>query len=1513
MKKIILLCFATLLATLMWTPGHAQYCAPEATNSDRYVDSFSTTAGSENISNASSGFSTAGYGDFTSLTVEQGLNGAVNFEVNIEGGNAGFRIWVDWNQDDVFDSTDEVAFQSSGYSIAHSGTFTIPANALEGETRMRIVSHWLNSSGEVDPCETGFTYGEFEDYTFNVTSTVSWDCPLLEANIGDSCDDGDPNTMNDVVNENCNCEGIIPPDGMVCDAPIEITSLPYTTTDNTENYGDDYSPADKPANAPGVIGNPSSNYLGGDDVVYSYTAVANGVVDISVTGHGTWAGVFVFTGCTPFESTVGGQTNSSASVDLEVMGLPVNAGTTYYIVISTYASPQSTDYTLNVTASVYDCPALEVNFGSACDDGNSQTYDDTVNENCECEGILYECPALEANFGDSCDDGDSNTVNDTINENCECEGISITTNDEACTATDIACGDTITQSLVGATESMEDDCFGTGSADVWFSFTSDGSQIVTVAETSPLDAVVQLFAGDECGNITEAGACDDFPEEFIVTEAGNYYLRVRPYSSSNDEGIITVNLTCEDFDCPNEQVNFGDVCDDGDPNTINDTVDENCNCLGELPAEGSVCESAIALDCNVDPVTYSSANSSGTNTTSCSMGDYGLWFTFMGTGGDITVNSSATFDHEMSINSGSCGSLVNIGCDDGSTGAEEYTISASVENETYYVYVAHYSSFTSGTGDITISIDCATPPACLTPALALEVQDASGDPIEACIEAGGEYYVLATLSGGEGNTTYNVSANSGVEIAVAAEDSQVFGPFTVGTNVSVTAVGAQDGDCDVSASINSPEVCPPSNDNCDEAIPLVCGETITGSTASATASGLSATCSGFTSSSALDVFYSFEADGTSDYTVSLDAASGNFFDGILFVYSDVCGNLTNLGCSDGGNPEEMTLIAPAAGTYTVRLFRYTGTGNYTLGLECTSAVSGYVYESGAWTPSDPNGNATASDDITVVDGEASFTSDIEVNNITVNSGATLNVESVLTINGDITNDGDMVFKSTATSDGELAAVPASSSIIGDMTVERYMSDNRSYRMISSPVTTTSSIQANWQEGATSATENPNPGYGTHITGSESGDNGFDATITGNPSLFTLNATSQAFDAVDNTNVNMLNAGEGYLIFVRGDRDIDLSSNDSHSATTLRTTGSMLTGTFTEDTNVSNIQGEFNMVANPYQSAVNINLVIADSDNLNANFAYVYDPNLGTNGAYVTVDLSDGSNSSGSAANQFLQPGQAAQVATASNATTSIIFNESAKSPNNHTTTFRSTSVTNGTFIVGQLFTAENYAAGNTLHDSFKLMFDASFDNALTNEDAIKPFNFTENMGLGSLGAVYSVERRQIPVENEQIALYTDNYEHEAYSLVLKVENLESDVTAYFVDSFTGEEVALIEGDNLINFNVNQDSEASRATDRFYISFAASLAVENVSLNSSLQLYPNPTTIEDGFYLSSSLWKNQMVDISVRDLLGRVVYSTQQMFTNGRIHVSPGNSLGNGTYFVEVNQGDQSIVKRFITK
>ena len=55
--------------------------------------------------------------------------------------------------------------------------------------------------------------------------------------------------------------------------PIVISSLPYNTTDDTSNYGDNYDTADRPAlgGEQYVNGTGSASYLTGDDAVYSFT------------------------------------------------------------------------------------------------------------------------------------------------------------------------------------------------------------------------------------------------------------------------------------------------------------------------------------------------------------------------------------------------------------------------------------------------------------------------------------------------------------------------------------------------------------------------------------------------------------------------------------------------------------------------------------------------------------------------------------------------------------------------------------------------------------------------------------------------------------------------------------------------------------------------------------------------------------------------------------------------------------------------------------------------------------------------------------------------------------------------------------------------------------------------------------------------------------------------------------------------------------------------------------------
>ena len=137
--------------------------------------------------------------------------------------------------------------------------------------------------------------------------------------------------------------------GNTCIAPLTITNLPYTLSGDTASYGDDYESANIPPVATGAIvtGTSYTYYLNGDDVVFTITPSINGTMTVNTSFTATYGGVFVFTGC-PFTSTLGYNVSSATGVK-EITNLPVIANTTYYIVISTWAAPQSSAFTLNIT------------------------------------------------------------------------------------------------------------------------------------------------------------------------------------------------------------------------------------------------------------------------------------------------------------------------------------------------------------------------------------------------------------------------------------------------------------------------------------------------------------------------------------------------------------------------------------------------------------------------------------------------------------------------------------------------------------------------------------------------------------------------------------------------------------------------------------------------------------------------------------------------------------------------------------------------------------------------------------------------------------------------------------------------------------------------------------------------------------------------------------------------------------------------------------------------------------
>ncbi len=123
------------------------------------------------INNPSSGGN--GYSDFTALSTNVTIGSAYTITITPSWTstvyNEGYSVWVDYNNDgDFVDAGEQVYTRTATTATPISGSFTIPATASQGSTRMRVS---MKYNAIPTSCET-FSYGEVEDYTLNIQAAA---------------------------------------------------------------------------------------------------------------------------------------------------------------------------------------------------------------------------------------------------------------------------------------------------------------------------------------------------------------------------------------------------------------------------------------------------------------------------------------------------------------------------------------------------------------------------------------------------------------------------------------------------------------------------------------------------------------------------------------------------------------------------------------------------------------------------------------------------------------------------------------------------------------------------------------------------------------------------------------------------------------------------------------------------------------------------------------------------------------------------------------------------------------------------------------------------------------------------------------------------------------------------------------------------------------------------------------------------------------------------------------------
>lgn len=142
------------------------------------------------------------------------------------------------------------------------------------------------------------------------------------------------------------------PSGSVCSAPIVVTGLPYSHTDNTNTYGDE---VDTPQGA-GCAGG-ATNYMQGAEVFYSYTANFTGNITVSMTPGATNSSLFVYDGCANVGVSCLAGVADATSNPRNIATIPVVSGQTYVFVISSSSTPVTgIPYTLIIQQKFCDPP-----------------------------------------------------------------------------------------------------------------------------------------------------------------------------------------------------------------------------------------------------------------------------------------------------------------------------------------------------------------------------------------------------------------------------------------------------------------------------------------------------------------------------------------------------------------------------------------------------------------------------------------------------------------------------------------------------------------------------------------------------------------------------------------------------------------------------------------------------------------------------------------------------------------------------------------------------------------------------------------------------------------------------------------------------------------------------------------------------------------------------------------------------------------------------------------------------
>ncbi len=754
--------------------------------------------------------------------------------------------------------------------------------------------------------------------------------------------------------------------GETCEAPIMVTTpLPYLTTDNTSNYLDDYN------GSPGADCGSTFGYLNGDDVVYAYSPDSDTSVDIELTEiTDNYTGVFVYTDCANIGTACEtGATNSFSLDDLLIDNFTVLAGETYYIVISTWAAPQTTGYTLTITENT--CIDPEANF---------EVVSDCVN------GPQFFVDVDVTNLGSA---GSVTVADDqgSTPETVTATGVvtfgpyanntpvifTLENDDDAnCLITSAAqnqefCLDTVVDCNAGPISAFY--CYSANDTNQ-FSYTStDGSPIRLTIDSGQVegapcdflvildsDGVTELYNGEgndgDISGLTFQSTGDTI--FFQITSDGSVSCQNGFGDLANG---IAYTVTCAT--CVNPQATFEvvgdclvapqffvdvDITDIGSATSL--TVTDNQGSTAEVVSAAGIVtfgpyvnntnvQITIANDDDVNCVISSNTLTQEIcleNLVDCTAGPVSAFycyenndtnlFSYTSSDGNplnLTFNSGeiegAPFDFLVVLDSDGVTELYN---DEGNDGDLSGLTFQSTGDTIFFQITSDGSvACQNGFGDLAnglnYTVSCAT---CINPAASYQI-------IDDC-DNGEQFLIDVNITTLGDATSLTISNNlNGDTTPVTATGVYQVGPFPFLTDVVITVSNDQDVNCVINSSAIQLAACPPDNDNpCNATVVGVnegndCDIIASGTLLEATPSGIApGTCTGNAND---DVWFQFIATSEVHLITFDNIDSSGFFEDLDHaVYSGSCDTPIEVYCSTANASVTPELVVGE--TYFIRVF-----------------------------------------------------------------------------------------------------------------------------------------------------------------------------------------------------------------------------------------------------------------------------------------------------------------------------------------------------------------------------------------------------------------------------------------------------------------------------------------------------------------------------------------------------------------------------------------------------------------